>query len=122
MQIMNEAEMRLNRVSRIYVVLGWIGVLLSLLLLVAAWFAIVRRDEPEDVRILLVAVYVGGELLSALFFAALIAVGGIIHRRSHHAVCVVVSQILCLAFPIGTVVGLYALYVLRDPPVKSLFH
>lgn len=122
MQPMNEMEVRLTRVSRAYAILGWVGVLLSLLLLIAAWFAFVRGDEPEDVRVLLVTVYVGGEIASTLFFAILIAVGRAVRRRSHHATCVVVSQILCLAFPIGTVVGLYALYVLRDPPVKSLFH
>ena len=122
MQPINEMEVRLTRVSRAYAILGWVGVVLSLSLLVASWFAFVRGDVPEDIRGLLVTVYVGGELASTLFFAILITVGRAIRRRSYHAACVVVSQMLCLAFPIGTAVGLYALYVLRDPTVKGLFH
>lgn len=44
-----------------------------------------------------------------------------ITKRRFRTLCIVVSAINCLAFPIGTIIGVYSLMVLSRPSVGALF-
>lgn len=112
---------RLEVVSRLYRILGWVGIVWSVLLVGCALFVFARGDLPVDVQVTIGFISVLGILGMILLSLGLIVVGQTLRRRHHYAFCVTVSQFLYLCFPFGTLLGLYAVNVLREPSVKALF-
>jgi hypothetical protein len=47
--------------------------------------------------------------------------GRYLARRQHHVFCLVVAAVLCMAFPFGTVLGVFSIIVLIRPSVKAMF-
>lgn len=67
-------------------------------------------------------------LLGAFFFLigqtiaiCLILAGRYLRRRTHYMFCFVVACVACIAFPIGTALGVFSLIVLNRPSVKVIF-
>lgn len=61
-------------------------------------------------------------ILLGLAFAGLIAYAGrCLRTRRRYTLCVVVAGLACLAFPFGTVLGIFTLIVLLRPSVRPLF-
>ena len=121
MQNPNKTEQRLVLVSKLHTILGVLGVLLSILLGIGAVLGHGRGTEPRDVSLILDIISALGVLGSLLLSIGLIAVGRAIRNRKRHALCVVVSVLLCPCIPFGTAVGAYSLYVLLDQNTKKLF-
>jgi hypothetical protein len=51
-----------------------------------------------------------------LYFA-----GRFLRERRHYTFCFVIAVLTCLAFPLGTVLGIFTLIVLSRPGVKASF-
>jgi hypothetical protein len=47
--------------------------------------------------------------------------GRYLARQRHYVFCLVVAAILCMAFPFGTVLGVFSIIVLIRPSVKAMF-
>lgn len=67
-------------------------------------------------------------LIGALFFLAgevmascVIHAGSFLKQRRNYRFCFVTSCILCVLFPIGTVLGIFTLLVLSRDSVKQLY-
>ena len=54
--------------------------------------------------------------------AVLVLIAGrFLGRRTHHLYCLVVAGIECCFMPFGTILGVFTLFVLLRPSVKTLF-
>ncbi|MFA5794324.1 MAG: hypothetical protein WC980_04570 [Candidatus Brocadiia bacterium] len=58
-----------------------------------------------------------GWTISLLFILS----GRYLARQKHHFFCLVIAGIGCLAFPFGTVLGVFTFVILSRPSVKELF-
>jgi hypothetical protein len=52
---------------------------------------------------------------------AVLLAGRYIARRTHYAFCLAVAAVSCLYFPLGTVLGVFTMFVLLRSTVKPLF-
>jgi uncharacterized membrane protein len=70
-----------------------------------------------------VFVAVGTLTCATGWFAAILifASGRCLARQRGYTFCMVVSVLLCLGVPIGTLLGVFTIVVLSRPSVKSLF-
>lgn len=64
----------------------------------------------------LIAMAIGLASGALLYFA-----GRFLGERSHYTYCFVIAVLSCLAFPLGTVLGIFTLIVLSRPSVKASF-
>lgn len=47
--------------------------------------------------------------------------GSYLKAHTNHTFCLVISAIICLSFPLGTLLGVFTIIVLMRPSVKRLF-
>jgi hypothetical protein len=80
-----------------------------------------QRPVPEFVGWVFVAVGSITSLVCALVAFLVVLSGRRIASVRKRTFCVVISSILCIFFPIGTVLGIFSLVVLLKPSVKALF-
>ena len=64
----------------------------------------------------LVAMGIGVTAALLLYIA-----GRFLGERSHYTYCFVIAVLSCLAFPLGTVLGVFTVVVLSRPSVRALF-
>jgi hypothetical protein len=60
--------------------------------------------------------------LGMAYAACVLIAGRKIQQRRAHGFCFGVACVLCLAFPFGTVLGVFTIVVLNRPSVKALFN
>ena len=110
-------------------IVGWLLIVTNalFLLLAAFLFALlvgigVATGEPEASRILTIV----GTSLAALFtvlgIPGIVAGAGVLARRSWGRVLAIVVAVLSLLnFPIGTIIGIYAIWVLLQEAATTYF-
>jgi hypothetical protein len=110
-------------------IVGWLLIVTNalFLLLAAFLFALlvgigVATGEPEASRILNIV----GTSLAALFtvlgIPGIVAGAGVLARRSWGRVLAIVVAVLSLLnFPIGTIIGIYAIWVLLQEEAATYF-
>ena len=118
-------------VSRKLRVLGWVYYSLGVcgLLMTAAGFPVIRnvlnavrrQAAPPPVVLVLKSVLVLSLVASAAMGVAIIRAGYSMRTCRHRHFCIVVSALICLSVPIGTIIGIFALIVLSRPDVKDGF-
>jgi len=60
-------------------------------------------------------------LMAIVHLVAGIYIGNCFRRQKHHTLCIVAAAIVCLSFPLGTVLGVFSLIVLMKPEAKAIF-
>jgi hypothetical protein len=111
------------------VILGWLFVIGNMIFLAIGAFVFLilttvglTVPDPEARPILLVVGPAVGLLLSAIGLPGLLAGYGLLTRKPWARVLAIVVAILgLLNVPIGTLIGIYALWVLFSAPVEAYF-
>lgn len=114
-----ERHIRIVRI--LYIALGVFGALVSLMLFIAVAFGepTMREWYPIGVTNVLMATIIG--LLSLISALSLIGGAGLLQRRSWARPLVIALSILNLfSFPLGTVVGICALWAMLKPETREL--
>ncbi|MEM1249829.1 MAG: hypothetical protein AAGK22_25870 [Acidobacteriota bacterium] len=124
---MTERDSSLNTLVKLH--LGYAAVVTLLFVLWLAYLVWVLPQilgQPGSGRESSAAAFlpvVFGVLLIALLFAGhlvlLLLMSRLIRLRQRYRVCIAGNVLLCLSFPLGTMLGLYSLSVL--PEAKTLF-
>ena len=110
-------------------VLGWLYILGNIIYLVIGGLGLiflagigVATQDPEAFQILSIVGGVGAIFFTVLAVPGLIAGVGLLKRQSWARILALVLAILGLVnFPIGTAVGIYALWVLLQTEVSDHF-
>jgi len=110
-------------------VLGWLYILGNTIYLVIGGMGLfllagigVATNDPEAFQILSIVGGVGAVFFTLLAIPGLIAGVGLLKRQSWARILALVLAILGLInFPIGTAVGIYALWVLLQTDVSDHF-
>jgi len=110
-------------------VLGWLYILGNTIYLVIGGMGLfllagigVATNDPEAFQILSIVGGVGAVFFTVLAVPGLIAGVGLLKRQSWARILALVLAILGLInFPIGTAVGIYALWVLLQTDVSDHF-
>ncbi len=110
-------------------VVGWLHVLEAILyiggaVLIMIFFAGlgIMADDPQALGILSLVGFCGGGFLLLIGVPVALAGWGLLHRRSWSRVLAMVLAVLGLfLFPIGTIVGIYVLFVLTAAPAAEYF-
>ena len=110
-------------------ILGWLFVIGNAIFLAIGAFVFLvltsvglAVDDPEARPILLVLGPALGLFLSAIALPGLLAGYGLLTRKPWARVLAIVVAILgLLNFPIGTLIGVYALWVLLSAPAETYF-
>jgi hypothetical protein len=105
-----------------HIILGTFGILLAILLGVfLAGIGLISGDQTANHVMLVIALIVGG-------FSALVSVPGVITglgllgTKNWARVLAIILGILNLpGFPVGTLLGVYTLYVMLDDETSTLF-
>lgn len=110
-------------------VLGWVHVGFSLILVFLAVFALlflsgigIASQDTEAVRILSCVGMAGAVFLTGLAIPGLIAGYGLLHRRSWgRVIAIIVAGFNLFNIPVGTALGIYALWLLTDERAPAQF-
>lgn len=110
-------------------IVGWLLIVTNalFLLLAAFLFALlvgigVATGEPEARNILTIIGTVLAALFTALGIPGIVAGAGVLARRSWGRVLAIVVAVLSLLnFPIGTIIGIYAIWVLLQEAANTYF-
>ena len=114
-------ERRIRVVGTLYIALGVFGVLASLVLFVtmASGAYIPKYQNPGEMKL---ALTVAGVTLLLLSLASIIGGTGLLQHRSWARPLVIfLAAFNLLSFPLGTIVGIYALWVLLKPEARAMF-
>lgn len=103
------------------------GCCLSVYMIPGVIFATAANDPnmqnppPKELGYFMIGIAVVG-MLFIWGIAALTALAGRkLQQRQGHVFCTIIAGLLCLAFPIGTILGIFTLVVLMRPSVKQAF-
>jgi len=110
-------------------IVGWLLIVTNalFLLLAAFLFALlvgigVAVGDPEARRILAIVGTSLAVLLTALGIPGIVAGAGVLARRSWGRILAIVVAVLSLLnFPIGTIIGIYAIWVLLQESAAAYF-
>ena|SRR5262249_28055271 len=107
-------------VGILYIALGVFGVLVSLILfLIMASRSLIPRDQ-SSAGATITALTIAGVLLLLLSIPSIIGGVGLLQRRSWARPLVIFLAALNLfSFPLGTAVGIYALWTLLKPEARA---
>ena len=114
-------ERRIRVVGTLYIALGVFGVLASLILfIVMASGAVIPTNQETGVTNL--ALTIAGVCLLLLAIPSIIGgIGLVQHRPWARPLVIFLAAINLISFPLGTVVGAYALWVLLKPEARAMF-
>lgn len=104
----------------------WAGLHLLSTLVVVGILAVALGNIPSGgeaypATVVLIVILVFATLLSAALLTLEVITARSLRQRRRHTLCIVMAAVVCLSFPLGTALGIYALIVLLRPSVKSLF-
>jgi FtsH-binding integral membrane protein len=114
---MNEYEKKLKLISNMYYILVGLGVPASFI----PWIIMLHVVSPDD-KMIVVVFGVFGLLGSFLLLFCLAFAGYAFRKHKWWTYCFVVSIILCPSFPLGTALGVYSIFTLKDPEIKNIFN
>jgi hypothetical protein len=129
-QIIDQEHLKL--LSLFYYITGGITCLFSLIPLIhvamGVIFVIISKTAdrsanppPEFLGWLFIIIGLGVILLGMAVGAAKIYAGSCIRTRRHYLFCLVMSAVICLMIPYGTILGIFSFLVLGRDSVKQLF-
>jgi len=110
-------------------IVGWLLIVTNALFLLLAAFLFtllvgigVAVGDPEAGRILTIVGTSLAVLLTALGIPGIVAGAGVLARRSWGRILAIVVAVLSLLnFPIGTIIGIYAIWVLLQEAATNYF-
>jgi len=110
-------------------IVGWLLIVTNALFLLLAAFLFtllvgigVAVGDPEARRILAIVGTSLAVLLTALGIPGIVAGAGVLARRSWGRILAIVVAVLSLLnFPIGTIIGIYAIWVLLQESAAAYF-
>jgi hypothetical protein len=115
-------KQHVNILGWTYIILGIFGIMLAIVLgLFLAGIGMLTGDQVANNILLVIAVIVGG--ISALLSVPGVVAGiGLLAFKPWARVLTIILGILNLpGFPVGTVLGVYTLYVMLDDETSTLF-
>jgi hypothetical protein len=114
-------ERRIRVVGTLYIALGVFGVLASLILFVVmASGAVIPKYRDSGATN--AAIIIAGICMLLLSLPSIIGGVGLLQYRSWARPLVIfLAAINLLSFPLGTVVGIYGLWVLLKPEARAMF-
>jgi membrane protein YdbS with pleckstrin-like domain len=105
------SEKDINRLSKLYIALSIISVLVATAISARIWMAgrQIGNEELFGMSFIIAFLNLVGSLIisSVLYYTS-----WLIRIRKHFRVCKIVSIVLCFMFPIGTALGAYSLSIL----------
>jgi hypothetical protein len=124
----DDVETHVKVLGVLYLVLGGLGVLLALTLMLvfgSAFGLIGASGDPDAVQALPIVGLAGTTLVTLTLILSLpgVVIGiGLLQRKSWARIGGIVLAICCLiGFPIGTIIGIYGLWVLFSRETEQLF-
>lgn len=104
----------------------WVGLHLLSTLVMVGILAVALGNVPSGgeaypATVVLIVMLVFATLLSVALITLEVITARSLRQRRRHTLCIVMAAVVCLSFPLGTALGIYALIVLLRPSVKSLF-
>ncbi|MDD3841065.1 MAG: hypothetical protein PHP06_10990 [Clostridia bacterium] len=111
----------LRQIAFTYKFLSLVGVPLSLIAPLAVLRIISNEAPPYPVPIILSVIAVLSLVFSLAMCVCLFLSAKYIRERKHPLFINIISAILCLSFPIGTVIGILALVTINSNEVKETF-
>jgi hypothetical protein len=115
-------ERHIRVVGTLYIALGVFGVLASLVLFfVMASGVFLPKDQNSGATTM--ALTIAGVFLLALSIPCIIGGGGLLQHRSWaRPLVIILAAFNLLSFPLGTIVGIYALWTLLKPEARAWFN
>ena len=112
-----------------FYVLGGLGVLIGLLPLMHIAFGIMivtgklqnHPSSADEIAWLFILIGMVAMVVMETIAILLLYTGRCIQRRKRHLFCMVMSVLTCLASPLGTVLGIFAIILLIQPEIKAEF-
>jgi hypothetical protein len=106
----------------LYIVLGVLGILVAgFIILILVGSGLISGDRTAISVLLIVAAFIGG-FLALVSLPGVIAGAGLLSYRPWARILALVLGILNLpGFPLGTILGVYTLYVLLDDETAQRF-
>jgi len=126
-QLTNEDISQLNGLSMAHLIIGWLGVLLSLFPLIHVAIGIgilsgaIEAEAPPFLGWLFLGLGCAFVILGEAASICLILSGKHLKQRTGYTFSFVVACIACINVPIGTILGVFTLIVLARPAVKAAF-
>ncbi|QDU08432.1 hypothetical protein [Gimesia aquarii] len=124
---MNRDERHLKLLSKIQIIYGIANLFVSyyyyeaLFILVHEYRKMLEQSRPElEVALLLGFGFVLLLIGIAILFC-IILTGQSLAQHQNYTFCLIVAAAECLIFPIGTIIGISTIWVLRRDSVKTLF-
>ena len=105
-----------------YIILGLLGIALAVVLgLILIGIGLLTGDQTANNIFLIIAIIVGG-VSALLSVPGVIAGVGLLGLKRWARVLAIILGILNLpGFPVGTLLGVYSLYVMLDDETSALF-
>ena len=115
-------KQHVNILGWTYIVLGVFGILLAIVVAVLlVGIGLLSGDQTANNVLTIIAVIVGG-ISALLSFPGVIAGIGLLNTKPWARVLTIILGILNLpGFPVGTLLGVYSLYVMLDDETSTLF-
>ena len=116
-------KQQVNILGWTYIVLGALGILLAIVLAVLlVGIGIISGDQTANNVLMVIAVIVGG-ISALLSIPGVIAGIGLLNLKPWARVLTIILGVLNLpGFPVGTLLGVYSLYVMLDDETSTLFN
>ena len=116
-------KQHVNILGWTYIVLGALGILLAIVLAVLlVGIGIISGDQTANNVLMVITVIVGG-ISALLSIPGVIAGIGLLNLKPWARVLTIILGVLNLpGFPVGTLLGVYSLYVMLDDETSTLFN
>ena len=121
---MRNTSKKLMVVGALYYLLGAFGAVATLAAVpvIRNMMGAIRHEgAPPLVNAILEVILMLSLAASVLMGGCVMFAGYAMRTNRHRMFCVVISALICLSVPIGTVIGGFALIVLSKPDVKGAF-
>ncbi len=126
-QLTNEDISQLNGLALAHLIIGWLGIVLSLFPLIHVALGIgilsgaLDAEAPPFVGWLFLGLGVTFVVLGEAASICIILSGRNLKQRTGYTFSFVVACISCINVPVGTILGVFTIVVLARPAVKAAF-
>ncbi|WP_339733707.1 hypothetical protein [uncultured Gimesia sp.] len=124
---MERDKRQLQLLSKLQIVYGIVNVFVSFYFykvtseMVRDYQKVLEESNPEVQVGLLLGFGFVLFLIGVVVLFCIILTGQSLARYENYQYCLIIAVLECLIFPIGTILGIYTILVLRRPSVKELF-